>query len=69
MAQVFTKKIASKIIWTFITIFGLLGLVALFYYSGGLRPYVGRCACIPQASSKAKSFTRCRFSLLRRLGL
>jgi hypothetical protein len=34
MAQVFTKKIGSRILWTFITVFGLLGLVALFYYSG-----------------------------------
>jgi hypothetical protein len=34
MAQVPWKKIASNVIWTVITVFGLVGLVALLYYSG-----------------------------------
>jgi len=34
MAQVLWKKIASNIIWTVVIVFGLVGLVALFYYSG-----------------------------------
>jgi hypothetical protein len=34
MAQVYWKKIVSNIFWAFITVFGLVGLVALFNYAG-----------------------------------